>query len=234
MTRARITAPDLTNQTVRWQFTEGSGLSVANSLSATVPLTLTDPSSNIWSTNSRLGDYCLDFDGGTTAKYGAVTSTAIVDNAGTLDTDADTALGIASWIYARDAGESNNGTIVDKTDWSLRFSSATDLTFTVKLGATSRTLSIPFNFNQWVHVAATFNQDGYTTNQGCLRIYINGWQAIMSGEYAGTVTDQGASLYVGDNSAGNKAFDGYIQDVVLSIGNNLKAQTIYNLANQRK
>ena len=231
---ANIVAPDLSNQDVRWRFTEGSGTTVANDLTATVPLNLTDPNTDIWSSNPRVGSYSMEFDGGTTAKYGAVTDSSIVDSGGVLDADGLNSVGVSAWVYARNAGESNNGTIVDKTDWSLRFSSSTDLTFTVKVGASSRTLSIQFPFYQWVHVAASYNVDGYTSGQGYLRIYLDGWQAKMSDEYAGTVTDQGASLYVGDSSASDKAFDGFIDDMVIGVGDNFKSQTIYNLAHQRK
>ena len=129
---------------------------------------------------------------------------------------------ISAWINPTGWGEGDFGRIIDKGPGysffvsnysgiplrSIRFAQY----FTSNLSAwTTPTDSI--TLNTWQHVAITYDN---SSNANTPTIYINGVAQALAQSHAGSGTatpDNDANMYIGNNGASDRAFEGSIDDV---------------------
>lgn len=127
---------------------------------------------------------------------------------------------IAAWIYPTGWGEGSYGRIIDKDG-------ANDLSFLLYNGASENSIQLfrgrtttdaqanaannSISLNQWQHVAGVFDQ---TTNT--IQIFIDGQEvsyATQEGGSGNLDSDAADTLYIGNNAATTRTFDGQIDDL---------------------
>lgn len=166
-----------------------------------------------------------------TTSYGQVTDHADI-------TDIKTC---CAWIYIIGYGESNWGRIFQKGNANTTMFQVTS---THGIGFSKGFTSIPGNWElttnpfsllTWYHVAYTYSMDGNIATNPLL--YVNG-QSIVGIDEAYTpsgtfASDTGDNLYIGNNAANDRAFDGRIDN--LRIYNRiLSAAEILSIYNYEK
>jgi hypothetical protein len=160
--------------------------------------------------------------------------------------DALTNKSVTAWINAASFGENSYGRIVDKgTDpssssgWGLFVCNSTNCSgnnlafFHDFSGANDGWWTTPTNSistGSWIHVAVTYNNSSASNDPV---IYINGESKTITESItpAGTASDDSAtSLFIGNRSAGDRTFDGSIDDVRVYnyILNSRQIKQVYN------
>jgi hypothetical protein len=201
-----------------WKFDEGSGTTAYNSsengslLNGTMsnfsaPFTSTSG----WAQSGKIGK-ALNFDG----------SDDVVNVGSDLSIDNMSTVSVCAWIYPRSAGESSLGRIFHKgssTDLRAEFRFDTDATnalgFSMGRATTNAeaiTNANPVPLNTWSRVCATYEE-----GDGGPRIYVNGNEVASyftrtdgSGAFDNDATESG---YIGNRGAGDRTFDGLIDEV---------------------
>ncbi len=131
---------------------------------------------------------------------------------------------ISAWIYPRGLGETNEGTIMNKSNvatvgngaWTFQLSNSNNFRFnksytvtTLLRASANNTISL----NKWQHVVMTWDGSATATN---VRIYKNGIElAYALGPVDGVGTknsDAANSIFINDG-AGSREFNGNIDDV---------------------
>lgn len=120
--------------------------------------------------------------------------------------------------YIRSPGEGGSfGRLVDKAQangWRLTMSGAKfNLYHAYSGGGLNNTSVNTFAVPGTHHVVFTFD----TADYGRFRIWVNGrWEGVTGGSPSGTyLDDSSGSLFVGNNSAYNRTFDGVIEHVMI-------------------
>ena len=128
---------------------------------------------------------------------------------------------LSTWIFPDTLGQSGVGFITSKNTgsgqnqgWFLLNYTNNTLQFVVD-GSTDlvvQTSNDSITLGAWNHVVLSW--DGNITTANSVRIYVNGrevgYQVQTNG--AGRVDDAASGLYIGNSSAGNRTFDGKIDD----------------------
>jgi len=158
---------------------------------------------------------------GKCASFNGTTSSISVPASSTINVNSMGAFRISAWIYADSDGENDEGRIVDKFSGSstgYRLFVHSQSGSTVKLDfevghATTNTrviTSTTLTTGAWHKVDAVYNSDKSGD------IYINGAIATYSTDTTGVdavSNDSAVALYIGNNSAGTRTFNGEIDDV---------------------
>ena len=114
---------------------------------------------------------------------------------------------VCAWIYPKSIGETN-GYILDNAKARFYISSANTLGFTSNASTVATSAVSALSYNKWTHACATRNSDGTVTN-----LYINGVLSGTANQNSGTPAAGTTNVFVGNNSAGTRTFDGTIDDV---------------------
>ena len=158
---------------------------------------------------------------GKAASFNGTTSSILVAADTTIDVNSMGAFRISAWIYVDSDGEGDEGRIVDKmagTDAGYRLFVFGESASTVKLdfevgdtGANTRVItSTTLTTGAWHKVDAVYNTDRSGD------IYIDGAIATYSTDTTGataTADDSANALYIGNRAAGDRTFNGEIDDV---------------------
>lgn len=158
---------------------------------------------------------------GKAASFNGTTSSILVAAATSIDANSMGAFRISAWVYADSDGENDEGRIVDKmagTDAGYRFfvksQSGSTVILDFEVGDTSTNTrvvtSTTMSTGAWHKVDAIYNTDRSGD------IYIDGAIATYSTDTTGataTADDSANALYIGNRAAGDRAFDGEIDDV---------------------
>ncbi|MBU0859344.1 MAG: LamG domain-containing protein, partial [Alphaproteobacteria bacterium] len=194
-----------------WQMNENTGGTTADRTSGGHTGTI---SGATWQSPGYAGA-ALNFDGAD--DFVNAGSAAALDNIGPHS--------VSVWIYPRTHGENNEGWIISKASgaalptngWRLAVTNdfTRALTFAVHHNTTHLeyvTVANAVTFNTWNHVIVTWNG---TTGASSVAIHVNGVAQAFSYVDAGAgarVTDAAENLYIGNNPAGTRTFDGYIDE----------------------
>jgi len=200
------------NLAAYWMFNESSGTaadSTGNGNTGTV-------TSGTWTPAGGHNGGALEFNGTTTVVNAG--SGATIDDLGPQS--------VSVWIYPRSHGEGNNAWIVGKgtgTDlptngWLLGMTN--DFTRALRFAVHHNTAHLEYvtdanavTFNQWNHVTVTWNG---STAANSVDIKVNGVSQSYSFVDVGAgarLTDAAQTMYIGNNSAGSRTFDGFIDDL---------------------
>lgn len=163
----------------------------------------------------KLGQ-ALDFASGGSGDYVNFGSAANLDD---IETQGGGGMTVMAWINPRSSGGSTNSVIIGKSNSGTagfwRMNNLGRLSFTKDFSTTDLTTmsnaSNPLTYNQWQHVAATWDGSALASN---IHLYING--AEISGytsqvDGVGTaVSDAANSVYM--SASATNEFDGKIDD----------------------
>ena len=131
------------------------------------------------------------------------------DDAVSISTDfiATGADSVCAWIFPKTLGENSLGTIVDNSQTILQLVSSTGnkVRFSSDAGVTNAD-SAAITLNQWSHVCAT------RISAGTANLYVNGALSGSADQSSGTPV-AGSTVFLGNRSAGDRTFDGRIDDV---------------------
>ena len=137
-------------------------------------------------------------------------------------------MSVTAWINPKSLGENNRGRIIDKASgvaptqgWGFFVTDGgtagqRKLSFVIDYASTDfnrTTANALFNFNEWTHVAVTW--DG-SLNASNARIYLNGQETTYSktqNASGSRVSDAAESLKIGNDKSFARTFDGMIDDV---------------------
>lgn len=159
----------------------------------------------------------LDFNGATSALDCGAGSTIgdIWSGGGTMSV----------WIYPRSDGEGSLARIVDKTaGWFAILEQESNgfcnFSFVAQWSGddlSARTDTRGIALNAWNHVVVTYDSDTFSNRE---TVYINGSAVSMTASVIPTMgnsyaSDTANSLFLGNNSAGSRAFDGLIENFQL-------------------
>jgi hypothetical protein len=177
--------------------------------------TITNMSRSTSVASGKIGQ-ALDFAGGGSADYVNFNSAASLDD---IETQGGGGMTVMAWINPRSSGGSGNSVIIGKSNggtagyWRLyntgRLAFAKDFSTTDL--ATMSNASNTLTYNQWQHVAATWDGSALASN---VHLYING--AEISG-YTSQVDGVGTAVSDAANNvfmsaSGTNEFDGKIDD----------------------
>ena len=215
-----------------WKFDEGYGTTANNSGNAgsAVKCTLTNfssPSSQTsgWTLAGKIGK-ALNFDG----------SDDLVDCGSDSSVDDLSQVTYSVWINPRSiGGGGNGGRIFEKgaTNTLLRMSSNNTIRLAEDYNTTDANFDSPNNsipFNQWTHVIVTYDR---SSTSNVPNMYINGKKVTVTVAQApvGTrVSEASGNLTIGNNTAQNRSFDGWIDEaqVYNYVVSDAEAKVIYN------
>lgn len=158
---------------------------------------------------------------GKAASFNGTTSSILVAANSTIDATSMGAFMVTAWIYVDSDGENDEGRIVDKmagTDAGYRFfvksQSGSTVILDFEVGDTSTNTrvvtSTTLSTGAWHKVVAIYNSDRSGD------IYIDGAIASYTTDTTGataTSDDSANALYIGNRAAGDRCFDGEIDDV---------------------
>jgi hypothetical protein len=204
-----------------WTMDEGSG-TVAHDTGASPANDATTVGSPTWGSGFKVGSSALQFNGTSSTLY------ATTDDEASLNiTDAIT---IAAWI--KPCGGSGTERIVQKgvmgsTDgYELSLSTGGKVFFRLNQKTSADTyrvnsnLSYPVDCNTWMHVAATYNDDGTKK----MKIYINGVLDNTNATGPAAILTNSGALAIGAPSDGSSSscgggtpcrYNGWVDDVRL-------------------
>lgn len=174
----------------------------------------------------------VDGNFGKCASFNGSTSSISVSADTTIDVNSMGAFRISAWVYVDSDGENDEGRIVDKmagTDAGYRLFVKSQSGSTVILdfevgdtGTNTRVVtSTTMSTGAWHKVDAVYNTDRSGD------IYIDGAIASYSTDTTGATAaedDSANDLYIGNRAAGDRAFDGEIDDVRIYDGSFTAAQ----------
>jgi len=158
---------------------------------------------------------------GKCASFNGTTSSISVPADSSIDITSMGACRLSAWIYVDSDGENDEGRIFDKWSGSAvgyrlfvngQSGSTVKLTFEVGYGTTNAIVvtSTTLSTGAWHRVDAIHNADK------SLDIYIDGAIASYSTDTTGVGTigdDSAVVLYLGNNAAGSRTFDGELDDL---------------------
>ena len=158
---------------------------------------------------------------GKCASFNGTTSYISVPADTTIDVNSMGPFRISAWVYVDSDGENDEGRIVDKmagTDAGYRLFVFGESSSTVKVdfevgdtGANTRVItSTTLSTGAWHKIDAIYNSDRSGD------IYIDGAIATYSTDTTGataTADDSANALYIGNRAAGDRTFNGEIDDV---------------------
>lgn len=134
-----------------------------------------------------------------------------IDDASTLDMTDE--LTISAWIYPNSFGSSGYGRIIDKNfygAYSLYVRSTNPNGFAFGIGGTSFASSANvITLGTWQHVAVTFDRSASSDQ---IRFYVNGNPAGVA-TYTNSIQITADDLYIGNNAALDRNFNGTIDEV---------------------
>lgn len=158
---------------------------------------------------------------GKAASFNATTSSMLVTTSTVIDVNSMGPFMIQAWVYVDSDGENDEGRIVDKmgaTDAGYRLFVKSQSGSTVIIdfevgdtGANTRVVtSTTMSTGAWHRINAIYNSDRSGD------VYIDGVIASYTTDTTGataTANDSANNLYIGNRAAGDRCFDGEIDDV---------------------
>jgi len=158
---------------------------------------------------------------GKCASFNGTTSNILVSADSTIDATSMVDFRISAWVYVDSDGENDSGMIVNKANGTTsgyelyvfgESSSTVKLSFRVYYDTTDAVV----NTSTTMTIGAWHKVDAITNNDKSLDIYIDGVLATYSTDTTGSGTlgdDSAVDLYIGNNLAGTRTFDGEIDDL---------------------
>jgi chitodextrinase len=116
-------------------------------------------------------------------------------------------LTISAWINARTNGGAGFGRIIDNGKIIFGVNNGTGIKFMSDGATAANTASGILGYNKWIHVTATRDANG-TAN-----LYINGVLSGAGNQNSGTPVPGTTHVLIGNNSAVQRGFDGFIDDI---------------------
>lgn len=128
--------------------------------------------------------------------------------------DTTTGLSITTWMFVKSLGGGSGGRILqngtngsDGYSFFLGANNILDFGYAA-IGAPVTSLNNIFLLGQWQCVGVTFNADSTS-----IVFYVNGMQQAGGTGGAGNINASTAAPVIGNRSAGDRAFDGYLQNM---------------------
>lgn len=169
----------------------------------------TGTATNISAVQYYDSQWCIDFDGsGDSISCG---SDASIDD---LPSGAN-GFTAEAWIRPKSSGENSGGRVFDKSQWIVATAQITDnlsMSFQISAAttnATARAVNTPSLYSGWHHVAITYNDN----TDRLIHVWIDGVEVEYASQVAASgalSSDAASTLYIGNNSAGTRCFDGCI------------------------
>lgn len=222
-----------------WRFGEATGASTAANVA---PLSTTTPDTTYDGTYSNVtleASGLVVNDPDKAATFNGTTSNVSVSSGAAIE-DIFTGGGSVAFIFKPGSdGENNLGRVFDKTEWGVYVSAESGGNVALSFfhnfdgadGVWVTAVDIPIN--EAAHVVITYDSDAVANNP---TFYINGLQRTVGSGLteSGTPTgssesDVGDDLYIGNRSAGDRTFDGEIDEPAL-FSDTLTAAEAYELA----
>jgi hypothetical protein len=199
-----------TNLVGYWNLDESSGTTAGDSSGNEYDGTLVNMTDADWVTGKFNNG--LDFDG--------TNDVVQIQNATNIHDMFDGGGSVSLYINPRTDGENNDGRIMDKTNWYISVNneagSKVKITFFQDFDGTDgqwTSTSTEIDVNTFTHVAVVYDNSDVTNDP---KIYINNQLVALTEDSTpvGTrVTDVGVDLLLGNNAAGDRTFDGILDDV---------------------
>lgn len=169
----------------------------------------TGTATNISAVQYYDSQWCIDFDGsGDSISCG---SDASIDD---LPSGAN-GFTAEAWIRPKSSGENSGGRVFDKSQWIVATAQITDnlsMSFQISAAttnATARAVNTPSLYSGWHHVAITYNDN----TDRLIHVWIDGVEVEYASQVAASgalSSDAASTLYIGNNSASTRCFDGCI------------------------
>ncbi len=152
----------------------------------------------------------LGFDGGDDA--------VSVPNTAAINFNGMAGITMSAWIKPTSAGETSRGRVVDKdgavNGYQMYVTDTGNVGFAIDTATgdylEAKSTSGLLTFNTWHSVVTTYN-----SADSSYVVYIDGQSQPTAIDHtgSGTIVDNGGSLYIGNRAAGDRTFDGQIDDV---------------------
>ena len=202
-----------TSPLAHWKLDEGQGTVISDSSGNGNNGTLTN--GPLWSIGKS----------GKALQFDKIDDAAVINS---LSFNNLSPMSVTAWINPKSLGENNRGRIIDKASgvaptqgWGFFVTDGgtagqRKLSFVIDYASTDfnrTTANALFNFNEWTHVAVTW--DG-SLNASNARIYLNGQETTYSktqNASGSRVSDAAESLKIGNDKSFARTFDGMIDDV---------------------
>lgn len=184
------------------------------------------------------GGNCLSFDGANASgdDYVSVANSAT----GNQVYGSTTGYSWETWCFIRSDGEGDGGRIIDKINHRVNVASQSGsnvaINATIRRATTNcnAVTTVAVSCNVWHHIVV-FWDGGDGTGAHAPKIYIDNVEASYTGTptggEGGLTDDSSAVMYIGNQSANDRTFDGFIQSVRIYRNKALSSTDVTNLYN---